>query len=1025
VASIDPTPRFSVSEATGLARDLFGVAAAASPLPSERDQNFRLDTEAGPAYVLKISHSAESLSVLEAQNAALAHLARQDPTLRCPRVRPARSGEPVVSVPGPSGARHFVRLLTWVPGRLLVETAPHGPNLLGSIGALFGRLDRALAGFAHPALTRELDWDLARAGTVVARNLGLIADPARRAILERLVERFDTVVRPARSWLPRGLIHNDGNDYNILVTGLDRLGGEATGLIDFGDLVKSHLLFEPAVCAAYALLDKTDPLFAAAQVVGGYHRLLPLSEAEVELLPVLIGMRLGLSVAMAAEQARRRPDNPYLAVSERPAWEALARLDGISPRLFVAALRRACGYTPSPRASAVVRWLAANRAAIGPITEPDAGHGRAVVFDLRPDGADLAEVADPTDPVQVGEALARRKREAGATLGIGRYDEPRLMYVGSDYRPPGTDVDEWRTVHLGLDLDLPAGSPVLAPLAGTVHSLGDNDGSGDYGPTVILRHEPEPGLEFFTLYGHLSRDSLVRLRPGAAIARGERVGAVGETAENGGWPPHLHLQLIVDLLDRRGTFPGVCPERDRDLWLGLCPDPNLIAQVPGLTPADRGRSPEALLAARRLVTGSNLRVSYDRPVKIVRGAGPYLYDHLGRQFLDATNNVAHVGHGHPAVVEAARRQMAQLNANTRYLHDRLVEYAERLAATLPAPLRICYLVNSGSEANELALRLACARTKGTDFLVLEGAYHGNTGTLVGLSPYKFRGPGGGGPPPQVQTVPLPDCYRGPYRDPRDAGRRYAAHVREAIERIERAGRRLAGFLFESLPSCAGQIVPPPGYLAEAMGCVRQAGGLCIADEVQVGFGRVGTHFWGFEAQGVVPDIVTMGKPIGNGYPMGAVVTTSEVADAFDNGMEYFNTFGGSPVACAVGLAVLDVIEREGLQRHALVVGSYLKRRLAELMAVGPMVGDVRGMGLFLGVELVRDRETREPAGLEAAYVAERLKERGVLIGTDGAFRNVLKIKPPLPFGEQDADRLTETLADVLKEPRLKVLRAED
>lgn len=1023
MASFDPTPRFSSGEATDLARALFGVAASASPLPSERDQNFRLDTEAGPAYVLKISHAAESPAVVEAQNAALAHLARQDPSLCCPRVRPALNGEAVVSVPGPSGARHLVRLLTWVPGRMLVETAPHGADLLRSVGALFGRLDRALAGLAHPALKRELDWDLARAGTVVARSLGLIADPARRAILERLLERFDRLVTPALSWLPRGPIHNDGNDYNILVTGLDRLGGEATGLIDFGDLVKSHLLFEPAVCAAYALLDKTDPLFAAAQVVGGYHRVLPLSEEEVELLPVLIGVRLGLSVAMAADQARRHPDNPYLTVSERPAWEALARLDGISPRLFAAALRRACGFAPSRRSAAVVRWLESNRAAIGPITEPDARRGRAVVFDLRPDGADLAEVADPADPAQMGEALARRKREAGAGLGIGRYDEPRLMYLGGDYRPPGTDIDEWRTVHLGLDLDLPAGTPVLAPLAGSVHSLRDNSEPGDYGPTVVLRHEPEPGLEFFTLYGHLSRASLAGLRPGAVIARGARLGAVGERDENGGWPPHLHLQLIVDLLDRQGTFPGVCAERDRELWRGLCPDPNLVAQIPGLEPADRGRSPEALLAARRRVTGSNLRVSYDRPVKIVRGAGPYLYDHLGRQFLDATNNVAHVGHGHPAVVAAARRQMAQLNTNTRYLHDRLVGYAERLAATLPEPLRICYLVNSGSEANELALRLACARTKGTDFLVLEGAYHGNTGTLVGLSPYKFWGPGGGGPPMHVQTVPLPDCYRGPYRDPREAGRRYAAHVREAIERIERAGRRLAGFLFESLPSCAGQIVPPPGYLVEALGFVRRAGGVCIADEVQVGFGRVGTHFWGFETQGVVPDIVTMGKPIGNGYPMGAVVASPEVAAAFDNGMEYFNTFGGSPVACAVGLAVLDVIEREGLQPHALHVGSYLKHRLAELMAVRPMVGDVRGEGLFLGVELVRDRETREPAGLEAAYVAERLKERGILIGTDGAFRNVLKIKPPLPFGEQDADRLTEALAAVLNEPRLTALRA--
>ncbi|WP_447975505.1 aminotransferase class III-fold pyridoxal phosphate-dependent enzyme [Nitrospira sp. Kam-Ns4a] len=1021
---VDPTPQLTVADAVAIARDRYGIAARAQPLPSERDQNFLLETAAGPEYVLKIANAAESRAVLEAQNAALEHVARHVPAVRCPRVRETPAGEPIITVAGPSGTSHFVRVLTYVPGHLLVEVAPHSPGLLRSVGALFGRLDLGLASFSHPALKREIPWDLRRAGSVVAANLAHLADPDRRALVERFHRRFVEAVEPALSGLRTSVIHHDGNDYNVLVTGLDRAGGEATGLLDFGDLIESCLLFEVAVCAAYALLGKTDPVFAAAQVVGGYHRVNPLSEAEMELLPALIPMRLCVSVALSAVGRQRRPDNPYLTVSEGPAWAALVRLAGISPRLLHYALRRACGLSPCPRTGAVVRWLEMHREAIGPLTEPDVRRQKPVPFDLAPSGTDLLDVPDPADPKAMRAALDRRVQEAGGGLGIGRYDEPRLIYLGEDYQPPGTEVEEWRTVHLGLDLNLAPGAPILAPLAGTVHSFRNNSAPGDYGPTVILRHEPEPGLEFFTLYGHLDRESLDGLRAGQAVAKGARIGRVGNSAVNGGWPPHLHVQLITDLLDHAGTFPGVCAERDRALWLNLCPNPNLIAQIPDVVAAPRGRSPDAVLEARRRFLGPNLRVSYERPVMLVQGARQYLYDHLGRRYLDATNNVAHVGHGHPAVVEAARRQMARLNTNTRYVHDLLVEYAERLVATLPAPLRVCYFVCSGSEANELALRLARAHTKGTDYIVVEGGYHGNTGTLVALSHYKFAGPGGDGAAPHVQTVPLPDCYRGPYREARDAGPRYASHVGEAVRRIGRAGRRVAAFLCESLPSCGGQIVPPPGYLAAAFRFVREAGGVCIADEVQVGFGRVGTHFWGFETQGVVPDIVTMGKPMGNGHPIGAVVTTPEIAASFHQGMEYFNTFGGNPVSCAVGLAVLDVIEREGLQRHALAVGAYLTDALRCLMARHPWIGDVRGTGLFLGVELVRDREMREPAGREAAYVAERLKDYGVLVGTDGLAHNVLKIKPPMCFTKGDADWLTAALDRVLSEPRLRALRAE-
>jgi len=425
-------------------------------------------------------------------------------------------------------------------------------------------------------------------------------------------------------------------------------------------------------------------------------------------------------------------------------------------------------------------------------------------------------------------------------------------------------------------------------------------------------------------------------------------------------------------------------------------------------------STDEMLSARRRVIGRNVSIGYRRPVHLVRGAMQYLFDQDGRRYLDGYNNVPHVGHCHPRVVDAAERQMRALNTNTRYLHESLARYAARLTATLPEPLRVCYLVSSGSEANELALRLARAHTRRRDLIVLDAAYHGNTTTLIDISPYKFNGPGGAGRPSWVHVVPVPDVYRGAHKkDDPQAGAKYAAAVARSLDGMRADGAAPCGFIAESCPSVAGQIMLPPGYLAAVYGSVREAGGVCIADEVQTACGRLGTHFYGFEQQDVVPDIVVLGKPIGNGHPIGAVVTTAEIAASFDNGMEFFSTFGGNTVSCAIGLAVLDVLEDERLQAHAQRVGAHLLARLRSLIDQRPLIGDVRGSGLFIGVELVRDRDTLEPATTEASDVVNRLREEGILIGTDGPHHNVLKIRPPMPFNAEDADVLVSTLASLV------------
>ena len=1008
-------PALAPADAEEILARRYKRPGAVRPLPSERDQNFLVRFADGKRAVLKIAHTGEDRDVLDLQHGALRRLAERAPGIALPRVLPAADGADIVALAGAEGEIHLVRLLTWVPGTPLALIRPHTPELLESLGRLIAQLDTGLEGLDHPAAHRQLKWDLARAEWI-RDHLDAVQDASRRALVTRVLDRYRSDVAPSLGVLPAGTIYNDANDHNVLVRGEDPWTRRVTGAIDFGDLVHSAIVCDVAIAAAYAALGKADPLAAAARVAAGYQALHPLSEAEVDLLDALIETRLAVSVVNAAVQRAAVPDNPYLTISEAAAWEALERLSRAPARFPRCVLRDACGFAAVPTAPAVVQWLTDHPDELSPVVEADFARD-AAVLDLSVGSPTIANPNDVADVEAFSGTIAAALAEAGKTIGIGRYDEPRLVYTTDAFRAEGNDGPEWRAVHIGLDLFLPPGTPVQAPLGGTVHSFRDNAARGDYGPTIILRHTVDGGrLTFFTLYGHLDRDSLAWLRPGVSVAPGTVVGRIGDTEVNGGWPPHLHFQLITDLLDGEGDFPGVARPSQRHVWRTLSPDPNLIARIPSALFPAASPPPERLLEERRHHLGPSLSLAYRRPVEMVRGWMEFLYDRDGRRYLDAVNNVPHVGHGHPRVVRAGQRQMALLNTNTRYLHELAVRYAERLWGTLPSPLSVCYFVNSGSEANELALRLARAYTGRRDIIVVESAYHGNTTTLIDASPYKHDGPGGAGAPPWVHKVPMPDTYRGRFRrDDPLAGERYAALLAEAIGRLRARGAQPAAFLCESILSAGGQIVLPEGYLAAAYGHVRRAGGVCIADEVQTGFGRAGSHFWAFETQDVVPDIVTLGKPMGNGHPLGAVITTPEIAAAFANGMEFFSTFGGNPVSCAIGLAVLDVIADEGLQENARVLGERLQAALRALASRHPPIGDVRGLGLFLGVELVRDRTTLEPAGDEAGHVASRLRERGVLVSTDGPFHNVLKIKPPLVFTKDDADHLVATLDEVLAE----------
>jgi 4-aminobutyrate aminotransferase-like enzyme/Ser/Thr protein kinase RdoA (MazF antagonist) len=774
--------------AARIARDVYGLTAAIRMLPGEYDDNFHLQAPDSRAFVLKLMHPAREDSFVDMQCRAFTHLAGRAPHLALPRVIPTLKREFYTRVGLADETSRLVWMLSYLPGTTLAAAKPHTPELLGSLGRLLAEIDLALTDFAHPCAQRFLKWDLSRSNW--ARDyLGHIALPERRALAKKFLNLFEEEAVPRFPMLRRSVIYGDANDHNALV---DPKSGRVVSVIDFGDMHESFTVGEPAIAAAYAILDKGDPLAAAGSVLAGYHESLPLTEEEIAAFFALMAARLAVSVVNSAHRKSLVPDDPYVTVSEAPAWAALERLSATDSR------------------TALEYFLSA----------------------------------------------------------AGR----------------------------------------VAPLAGR----GSSEGSGG-------RWKKNPTLE--------------------------------ETLE-----------------------------------------------------------------ARKRLLGGNLSLSYEKPLKIVRGSMQHLYDETGRAYLDVYNNVPLVGHSHPRVVRAIQEQVALLNTNTRYLHDNILRYAERLIALLPDPLQVCYFVNSGSEANELALRLARTHTGREDMIVLEHAYHGHTSALIDISPYKFNGPGGRGRKPWVHVAPLADDYRGAYwRGESELGKKYAAHVGEILTDCKKKGQRAAAYLAETLPSVAGQIVFPPDYLAEVYKHVRADGAVCIADEVQVGFGRLGTHFWGFGTQGVVPDIAVFGKPMGNAFPLAAVVTTREIAASFANGMEFFSTFGGNPVACAAGLAVLDVLRDENLQQNALAVGTQWIRDLRDLEAKHPLIGDVRGLGLFLGIDLVADRDTRAPASRQASYVTNRLREEGILAGTDGPHHNVIKLRPPLCFTPSDAQQFTSTLDSILGE----------
>jgi 4-aminobutyrate aminotransferase-like enzyme/Ser/Thr protein kinase RdoA (MazF antagonist) len=1000
-----PAPQFSAGDAEKLAQEIFGVTAKASSLDSERDRNYRLKTKTDAGWILKIVNSTEPRIESEFQTALLHHLAKANSELVVPHLKPGLSGDFLASTVASNGETHAVRLVGWLAGTPLAEVG-RTVELMRSLGRSLGELDRALQGFIHPGALRELDWDLRHAARARLR-LHFVRDAEKRAILERFIQRFETVVEPKLSRLRAQVIHNDANDWNVLVDDQDHQ--RISGLIDFGDAVHTVLIAEVAIACAYSILDMDDPIGAAAALAAGFHEIYPLQAEEIEVLFDLIAMRLVTSVTFSASRHDQTDDNPYLAISEAPAWRLLEKMDAMNPRLATAILRKACGFDAVEGAGAVRRWISDNSKTFADIVHPaPATMSKAIV--PYGDASHVMTVASAEQrPEEATKWWADFSDRHKVELGVGSWGEKRTVYTDTAFESRFIDGQR-RIHHLGVDLFMPAGTPLYTPLAAKVRSVEIEHEPLGYGGLVALEHAPEGCPPFVTLWGHMAHEALARLKPGDRLEAGALVGHMGDIHENGGWAPHLHFQMSTDIHLRATEIIGVGETAFLDVWAEIFPDAATLAGIPPETFGQDGRTREELIARRKQLLLPNLSISYSEPIKFVRGDGAWLIDNFGRAYLDCFNNVCHLGHAHPDVVEALSRQAGLLNTNTRYLHDNIVEYAERLTATLPEGLAVASFACSGSEANSLMLRMARNHTNSNDAIVLDWAYHGTTQELIDLSPYKYKRKGGKGRPDHVHEAVIPDGYHAPEEWPvEEYGKRFAESVAEQIETMRRQGRGPAYFLAESIPSVAGQVFLPDGYLKEAYAMVRAAGGLCLADEVQVGFGRVGSHWWAFETQEVVPDAVSMGKPIGNGHPMSAVVVTPELADSFNNGMEYFNTFAGNPVSCAVGLAVLDAIERDNLRGNALNVGNYLLDGFRKMQDRFDIIGDVRGLGLFLGIELVTDRKTKAPATDLARKINDGTRARGILMGTEGPHDNVLKMRPPMIFSRANADHLLDVL----------------
>ncbi|MEU5200207.1 aminotransferase [Streptomyces scabiei] len=965
-------PMLSEQDATRLLREQWGIDGRLTDLGSTQDQIMLVeDAGNGRRHVLRVTLADGGAEAAHAEHLAIRHFRSRDPHLVVPAAVPTLRDHDLIDL---DGLR--IRLLEWVPGTPLGSVAHLSPRALRCLGRLAARSVTALAGFDHPGLHRRSSWDPRHAVQTVSGLTGHFTD-VENALIERALAPVAELIAADTAGdtagrLPVQAVHTDIHEHNV-VGDVDADGEFApTGIIDFGDLVWTWRAGEIAtpMLAAVARAPK-DPLGAVLPVLAGYLDRLPLSEAEADALWTLVRARAVLCAALQTVTSQQDPDDEGAAEVAAEDWRALRAVLETDPALATAVVRRACGFG-APETD--LAELVARQSPSPVLRGQEFGPLRPVDLSV---GSELFSAGDWLDG-GVFPPLG-----SGTETAVGRFDEVRLG------RPDVTDRVP-AALHLGADLFVPAGTEVFAPFDATVVRAEAR--------AVVLRSRVETTTFFVRLAGVVAHFPV-----GHTVRRGAGVAVVAPPT--GPLPAHVHVQLGLS-----PDLPGHGRVRDRAALLTLCADPSPLVGTP--VRAERGTTVERVQERRAKYVAGAQSMYFDHPVQMVRGRRHWLYDSAGRRYLDMINNVAVVGHSHPALTSAAARQMALLNTNSRFLYDAMGEYAERLAATLPEELHTFFFVNSGSEAVDLAVQLARIHTGRRSVVVVEGAYHGWTSDVFALDtlPHdrpRWREELDG----HVHVAETPDPYRGRHGARAEP---YVASVRRACAEAGPGGG-VAAFVAEPLLGSQGGIVPPPGYLAGAYAAVREAGGVCIADEIQVGMGRTGPAFWAFEGQGATPDIVAAAKATGNGHPLGVVACRAEIAAEFGRRAGFFSSTGGGPVSCRIGTAVLDVLRDERLPENARTVGAYLGGELNTLAARFPEIGAVYGEGLYRGVDIVVPGGDKEPAPAAATQICERMLELGVVVQPTGVELNVLKIKPPLCFDAAAADYFLARFTQVLDE----------
>lgn len=962
-----PRPNLTIEDAADILSSVYGLSGELRELGSQQDRNFKVSI-GNESYVLKISRSEYPRVELEAQNAILQHLASKqddgtDQVFIFPKVIPSNNGD-LIGAASVGLENYHIRLLSFIEGETLTAHNYLSGAAMEALGALAGNVASSLADFSHTGALRSSLWDLMHAETAVPF---LLKDEAPSTVAVSIFAAMDRVTKridPLRDGLRVQVIHHDITDDNVV--GRRELSGSVLpyAVIDFGDMTKGWLVAELATtCASLLHHGDKDP-FSILPAVKAFHAVCPLNKEELTGLWPLIVARACILLAASHQQLKLDPNNSYAAANaahERIIFDVATSVPfELMEKAIFCALDIDFEAKHQVNAKSII---------------PSIDLSAAKKVDLSIDNPEF--VAGNWNACDIErQLLFKAAQSAGSSLT--RYGEYRLTQTQVNSRI------EPQSFALHIAVCAPVGTEVVAPFEGRAYVA---DG-------ILILRNGELSL-------HISGLDVV---DGLAysVSSGDVLGTVRNEQNGFGIISVQQSEITSD------NLPQFSKPTQSAAWSAVCPSPAAFLGLPIEIPSKAAAS---LLHRRYGSLASTQKHYYENPPQIERGWKEHLFDTEGRAYLDMVNNVTTIGHGHPRLAENVNRQWLKLNTNSRFHYSEVADFSERLAALAPDGLDTVFLVNSGSEANDLALRLAWAWNGHRNIVSLLEAYHGWTVGSDAVSTSTADNPNALGTRPSwVHPVVSPNTYRGNM-----TAEQYIGTVLEKLSELDAKGEGLSGFICEPIYGNAGGIPLPSGYLKKVYQEIRSRGGLCIADEVQVGYGRTGHHFWGFEEQQVVPDIITIAKGMGNGHPLGAVITRKEIADALEKEGYFFSSAGGSPVSSVVGNTVLDIMEDEQLQANARNVGDHLKRRLEAIKQQYPLIGAVHGMGLYMGLEFVRDHASLEPATEETMALCDRLLELGIIMQPTGDHLNIFKIKPPLCLTKESADYFADTLELVLQE----------